>query len=455
MVDPHALKLVGVDELLFLAPVRPRSVSVVGSVGLDGPTLDRWGLRQVSAGADVALVSGRVEDSQAQAVVASPPCASDELRSLGHEVIRYRSRRTRSGELVVRPERAGLPRGGTQARRSEPGPKFIVASRDSTVPAAVGAALPRAVLVSVVVSPHPRRRTAYLVAPSRLRPVRWVVKASVGPHALARSAEEQAALGWLSELGLQGRVPRACGHGDLDGLRWSVETVARGVPLVRARQPWWRLHGLATIGSLGDWLEELGARSSRPAASCARSSTRGIEVVGEASHWVEPLLDEARTVLAVTTHGDLATGGNVLVRGRRFTIIDWETSVRDGLPLVDLLPLLCWGLARRRRIRDAGEQAAFVIDLCEGRMPESSWLYERVRRYLLRLQLPTERAGLLAAIAWAHHGSMRERHVRSLRDAGEDPAAWTSMSELVLERWMREHHLGRRWTAFADQVQRS
>lgn len=457
MVDADTLRAAELEQLLFLAPERPRSVSVAGSVELDDAIVERWGLRlQPAGGADLALVGpGATARPDAPAIVSSPPTAPDVPAGAGYRTQRYTRRRTGDGELVAWP--AGVPTPTRLARRwrTRPMAEVVVASRGATAPAAVRASQRDGVVVQVTTSADARRRVAYLVAPSMLRRPRWVVKASVGGNAQGRFAEEQAALCRLHDLGLGDRVPEACGSGDVDGLGWSAETVAPGVLMVRAGRPWWRVHGLSTIESVARWLEDVAVRSVRQPPPRAELRHRGIEVVGEAADWVRAPAGDVLRVVAVTTHGDLGTGQNILVRGRRFTVIDWETADEDGLPLGDLVPFLCWALARRRGLRSASEQARFAVALCAGEVRESPWVFATVDRYLARLGLQPRHAGPLAAVAWAHHGSMRARHDDLLRAAGHDPTVWVSMAEQVLSSWMQDPRLGAGWRALVDDRERS
>jgi hypothetical protein len=61
----------------------------------------------------------------------------------------------------------------------------------------------------------------------------------------------------------------------------------------------------------------------------------------------------------------------------------------------------------------------------------------------------TESVGALATLAWGYQASLRARHEELVRASGREPANWTSVGELVYERWTNDSQLGVAWPAFA------
>jgi hypothetical protein len=273
-----------------------------------------------------------------------------------------------------------------------------------------------------------------------------VAKVAPGVDGPARGRREQEVLDRLAAVGLGAHVPAALGTGATNGVAWSAETFAAGVPLSATGRAWRRRHGRATLASLGDWLHTVATATAHPrppGVTVAASAP----LRGAARTTLGPALEAVGGAVSVLTHGDLASGENVLVRRASFTVVDWETATDDGLPLQDLLPTLALGLARieRRGTGAAGAEAVIGWGLGDG--PEGEWLHRRVRALIADLGVPLDAAGPLAAIAWGYQASMRLRHDELVAASGAQPSPWTSIGELVFERWMNDERLGIGWTA--------
>lgn len=443
MVDADGLTSARTDALLWLSPSRVRSVSAVPSIALDEQAMIRWGLQSTTGVADLVVVSEAERAGTVPAETVAGWSSPPRNVPAGHRVAAYRGRQAAGGALVLTPlSRASM---GRPAMRRAGGRTVWVSAAGTTTPAIVRAAVPGATVTELVVSSDPRRRVAFMLRRPDDHATTLIVKAGVGRHGADRNAPEQAMLRQLHDLGVGAHVPEPHGDGELDGLHWAAETVVFGTPMIRMRPLWWRVHGAMATGAVIHWLEDLAVRSARPAPP--RWEDRGLHPVGEAAAWMRAALDSVACSPGVVTHGDLVTGDNILVAGRRFSVIDWETGTRDGVPLVDLLPMCCWSLARCRGLGRPSEQADFVVDLCAGSVAESPMLLDLVSRYLGRVGLPLRAAGPLAAVAWAHAGSMRARNAGMVQAAGDQPRTWTSMAELVLERWMVHPRLGHGWAA--------
>lgn len=438
------------EALLFLSPVRPRSVATRGAVDVRGSTADRWGLEVTTGGAELVLLGPAGVRRDVDSLVVASPASARPARRRGEQVVAYVGWGRRQAELVLRPAPLRLCRLLGALRRT---PTALVLGQRSTAPVAVREALPDAVVERVLLSSAPRRRAAYVVASPGPPHGKWLVKAAIDPDGGRRCAEEQRLLRSVHELVADAPVPVPHGDGSVDGLAWSVETAAEGTALPRATARWWRADGQEVLLAVGSWLESLAARSAHRPSSAARSSDRGIQLRGAALEWAGPILEQVRDFPAVMVHGDLGTGTNVLAAGRTFCIIDWETGVPDGLPLVDLVPFLCWGLARRRRLVRPDAQASFVVALCRGELPESRLFFSAVSQYGDRLGLAAGQVAHLAALAWGHQASMRVRHDELLAASGSPVATWQSLGELVLARWIGDPRLGVDWRAYRGKDQ--
>jgi hypothetical protein len=319
----------------------------------------------------------------------------------------------------------------------------VLASRGES--ALVAATLPGSgvAVEEVIVGDGPRRRVAVVLARRRRRTA--IVKLAAGDPD-DRAAAEQETLQRLAHLGMAGVVPRPLGYGVLDGHEWSAETWSAGVTLRSASRRWWTRHGATVLDGLADWLTDLAVRSSGP-------STRAPEVRlplrGRPQIDLARLAAEQANLNGVLTHGDLASGENVLVRRDTFAVIDWETALPDGLPMTDLVPTLALGRSLLDRTTSGPDQAERVVALCRGEGVGGEWLFQSIARYADRVGVATESVGALATLAWGYQASLRARHEELVRASGREPANWTSVGELVYERWTNDSQLGVAWPAFA------
>ncbi|WP_139245673.1 phosphotransferase [Geodermatophilus amargosae] len=198
------------------------------------------------------------------------------------------------------------------------------------------------------------------------------------------------------------------------------------------------------LGQLADWLGEVAVRTAATVDWAGIGHGDEVVALRGPATGLRPLLRGLTGVPSVLTHGDLASGHNVLVDGGgRPAVLDWETAREHGLPLLDLLPLLCSSLARNRVGGDLHREAAHVVDLATGRAPDSAWLLEQVARYARRLAIPRDEVGPLALLAWGHQASMRMVRDELLTAAGLPVTPWTSLGELVLDAWWQG--VGRNW----------
>lgn len=407
------------EDVLLLLPIRPRSALVATSDPQWERALRHWGIARVHEHGEVAI------SVSPTTTVAVPGGAR-------RPVVRYRARVGRNAlRLVPRrlPGRASVVLRGPGVRR----------------PAVVAAALGGGRLRSVLLGDDPRRRAA-LVVTTRWR--RRVVVKCVRRPGVTRGPDEQAALRTLLDLDVAAPVPVALGAGDHDGISWSVESFAAGTPLSRARRSWRLRHGWAVLDGLAAWLDHL-ARASASGACVGGGSP---PLRGRASERLGGLVDSIGAP-GVLCHGDLASGENLLVRGRRFTVIDWETA-RIGPPLLDLLPTLCLGAARIAGAHGNDQVASFVVALARGEHRRSPWLFQRVATHLAAVGLPPEAAGPLAAVAWGYQASMRARHDELVVSEGMAPRAWISPAEVIFDRWWEDARLGPDWPAFLDVATR-
>jgi hypothetical protein len=328
-------------------------------------------------------------------------------------------------------------------RRTRCQPDIAVVSTRSTGPGVVEAAVPGGRFQRAIFGRDPRRRVCFLVEPAGSRETLVVKVSRAGIE--GRGAREQRWLATLQHLGFGPGVPQPFGHGTFTGREWSCESLAPGAPLAHAGRSWQRLHGPAAVDALARWLIDLGRTTAH--APLAPPDGRVLPLRGELAPRLAPVLDRVSDLPSILQHGDLASGENTMVAGRRVTVIDWETAVDHGIPLVDLVPTLALGMARLRGWHRPASQATYVLRLGAGLAPESGWFFDHVRDALRRLSIPSHRAGELAALAWGYQASMRLRHDELVRATGAVAFPWVSTAELIAPAWLDHDGIGLAWPA--------
>lgn len=412
----------------------------------EGPLLadlERFGSRAATRSPDVAIgAEAAVATGAATAIDIGG--GARRLRAAGYAVERYRVRRVAHGSvaLVRRGSARSLPRRRLRSLVADAidgrlWGSVVVAGRLGATPAAVVAAGGQRCDLALL-SDDPRRRTALFGGSV-------VAKVGRAPGEDVRGRNEQAVLRLLHEAGLGARVPTPLGCGDLDGLPWSAETVAPGSPLEQQLDAMGPGRAAGLLADVAAWLGDLAAATRSEGRWEHGVPDDVLPLRGPAADAARALAPCLEGVPAVVVHGDLASGANVLVAGSAFALIDWETARPAGLPLVDLLPLLCLATARAHGCRGAEAEAAFALDLCRGRLPESGWLFELVDAYAAAVVLPSSSVGALAWLAWGYQASMRSVHEELLLAAGGTPVAWTSAAEIVAAAWGVDASLGAAW----------
>lgn len=459
-------------EAVLLLPNLPSQAEVLLREGTWSPALESWGITVQRDPAAVQPRSGTLVVARARAGAA---CGADmvmvdgrdrarHLRRAGYAVRTYTAHRAAAGAVVVRPlpalrsRRLPRPSSGQQVRRllieavrSASGRRYLtIAHAGALTPFAVAAAAGSAstTLALVAGGGGPRRRSALLVGGRRDTRPHTVVK--LGPvSGRSRGAKEQHVLRRLHESGLGDAVPRPLGEGTIGGVHWSAESAAPGRPLsdsMTGRSGRGTRDALARITA---WFTALGAATRTHRVRSASDAL--LPLRGEHRRLGE-LRDTLDGVAGVLVHGDVGTGFNILLDGASFSVIDWETAVDDELPLTDVLPLVCSALSALHGHHRAREAAAYILRLCAGREVDSEWLLALIRGYCETLQVPLDKAGALAALAWGYQASMRLVHEELVMEAGGVATAWESAAEFVADAWLHQTDLGLSWRALTARA---
>lgn len=443
-------------EALLLLPELPPRAAVLDSEERWLPALAAWGCAPAGDGAGGASVAigadaRRLAASGAAAVLLEGADRRGHLSAAGYSVLAWRMTRTQLGtsalvpvghRAVIRQLRTGGSRrrprqvAADLVRLCQPGRIVTVGARGEPMPGPVRR-LPLAstsVAALLVGEASARRRPVFLVLSADGRP-RQVVKIGFGEEAARRSRNEQAALATLAELAIPG-APAPLGHGVDGGLTWSAETAVAGRPLgdVLATSP--PADGLRALERIADYLTDLAIATRGPLSPDLALQLRPpYERAG-------PLAP--RQVLGVLVHGDFH--GNVLLDEGRIGVIDWELARPGGLPLHDLMPLLCKGLAAVRRVhRD--QVPSVLLPVLRGEGPDGEWMLGQVRRALGRLEVPLELGARLTAVSLASWASKRVVHDELVRAAGGQVTNWSSAADVLAPAWLDDPLLGDRWPA--------
>ena len=412
------------DAVLLLPRVPASAV-----VGVDPDRweqgLRRWGVDVVAGVGELAVVGARAARSpSAPTLLVVGRLRAGLRRRLeadGYRVASYAVASGTNGSTVVRPA-TGWRATVHVADRRDARPAALAASGQGTLDVATFA-------------DDQRRRAA-------LRTGEVVVKVERERVTAARGVDEQAVLVALHDRGAGALVPRPHGAGVVGGVGWSAESVVAGQPLEECRD-------IDVYDRLGAWLLDL-ALATRADRADAPGPDDLLPLRGDALALLGSLPSLAG-VPSIVVHGDLATGVNVLVDGSTPSVIDWETARWAGLPLADLVPLLCLGSARVEGCRTIDDEAAHVLALCRGRGERSAWLFDHVGRHLDALGVPHELAGTLAALAWASLASMRLVYLELVPGAAD----WRTASDIVATAWSTDPALGPSWPALAEHLARA
>jgi hypothetical protein len=294
-------------------------------------------------------------------------------------------------------------------------------------------------------------RATFLLFEARAREPSWALKFARLPVRLGSFERERAGLELVRETGgvVAAHAPRWLASFEAEGLQCTLETAARGQPLLAMlRSSPSRTEKLQAIGLVCEWLIQV-ARSTQAVPETLQEEQRRLadDVV---PHWDvdRRLADDLPDVPGVLVHSDLGSW-NVVSGRDDFTVLDWEDAVRHGLPLWDLL----YFLADATSHLDGGgggpkAQAEHFERLFLGRAESSGLLFRWVRAYVDALGLSPDAVGPLATLCWLQGGVAGEQRAQKASDPGAKRyAAFALMRERV-ERWLRTPGLGASWDAW-------
>jgi hypothetical protein len=278
----------------------------------------------------------------------------------------------------------------------------------------------------------------------------WVLKfARVPDYAEPFDRDEQgltiaAAAGGL----VAAHAPQLVGRFIWEGVHASLETAALGYRLRELlTAPLRRTTKLELIDVLAKWIVAMGSETADAPAALEAERTRLLADVvprwttqGATDQLVRGLPD----LPAVLQHNDLGSW-NVLVRDGDFTVVDWESSRRHGLPLWDLFYFLADALALLDGEIAGETRHEHTTALFRGDRPSSEILFRWTRTAVRELEIPHEAVGTLATLCWLHHSLSPVERRDSLDRLA--PAAESRLhgTELNGAAWLADPALGSSW----------
>jgi hypothetical protein len=345
------------------------------------------------------------------------------------------AQRLRTNGLPRRPRQVAADLLDTARGRT----RYTVACRSPSAPLALSAAGVRGVSSALLSGAASYRRRPVFLVPDAGE-AGTVVKIGRGADAEHRGRAEQRALGWLRTAGVPG-VPEPRGSGAAGPLIYSAEGMVPGRPALRMLADLPTSRTRALLDALADAVDDLHLRTRGD-----RSPDDGLWLPGDVPV-VETLRPAPGATPGVLVHGDLH--GNLLTSragdGWRVGMVDWELA-RVGLPLHDMLPMLCKGLLSARRVgRD--DAAGYLIETLEGAGEDGRWLVQRTARSLDLLGVSRGTGARLASLALLSWAAKRVVHDQRVLEDGGTPTSSRSAADEVAAAWLQRSAGGLSWPA--------
>lgn len=298
------------------------------------------------------------------------------------------------------------------------------------------------------------RNVFHVFGPTGRAP-QWVVKFARVPGYATPFDREEVALGLVRDAGgaTARHAPRLLGRFQVDGVSGSVETAAPGGRLRDVLRS--RLSAgakLALVDNVAGWLVEVGCSTAAPMQALSSERERLVKDVLPA--WAangvpKDLVARLPEVPAVLQHNDVGTW-NVLVDRSDFTVVDWESARRHGLPLWDLVYFLTDALGVLSAAVTPLEQDDHARRLFLGELPYSQVLFRWLRIAVDELQLPPEAVGPIVTLGWLHHGLSHVSRGKALESKAPDhEAAWPA-AERIAPFWLTVPGLGPSWERWRE-----
>jgi hypothetical protein len=294
-------------------------------------------------------------------------------------------------------------------------------------------------------------RGVFHVFPRGEREPRWVVKfarARAYPDPFDHDQRGFVRAAEAAAVGVADHAPRLLGRFEMDGLHASIETAAVGKRLTHVlRGRGTRTAKLRVVEAIAGWLVELGSRTRTTPEQLAPDLERlRTEVVPRWAAAAIPasLVDELPPVAGVLQHNDPGSW-NIVVSGTSFTVVDWESARRNGLPLWDLSYFLGDALTE---LAGPSRRDRYAASLFRGEEELSEVLFRWLRVGAEAAQVPREAIGRVVTLGWLHHGLSHVAREAEARRRGPTSGHDETFGERMARVWTTEPGLGPRWDAW-------
>jgi hypothetical protein len=244
-------------------------------------------------------------------------------------------------------------------------------------------------------------------------------------------------------------APRFFGRFQADGFHASVESAAVGRRLSTLLG---RNRSLArdTIDAVASWLIRLAKETAEPPAALEEERRRLADDV--VPRWAatgapRELVARLPPLPAVLQHNDLGTW-NIVAGPQTFTVLDWESARRRGLPLWDLLYFLVDAIPPLDGARSMEQRADGALALLRGDSRHSPLLFSWIRRAADASGMPPEAVGPVATLCWLHHGLSHRSRAISVERVGS--GVTIPPVERIAPVWLADPALGPTWSRWSS-----
>jgi hypothetical protein len=253
------------------------------------------------------------------------------------------------------------------------------------------------------------------------------------------------------------RAPRLVGRMEVDGVHLSLETAAVGSrlrELLLAPAP--RSEKLQLVERVAAWILDV-ARETATGADALQGERRRLRddvLPAYASAGVRAdLVSSLPPIRPVLQHNDLGSW-NIVCSGADFTVLDWESSSRHGLPLWDLFYFLADALALVDGSPLGEMRHLHTIPLFRGELPSSEVLFEWTRRGVEATAVPPDAVGSIATLCWLHHSLSHVRRGAVLDEITPGADSAVHGTEKVGRAWIADAALGENWASWRAGLRR-
>jgi hypothetical protein len=152
----------------------------------------------------------------------------------------------------------------------------------------------------------------------------------------------------------------------------------------------------------------------------------------------------------VLQHNDLGCW-NIMVDGSGFTVVDWESARRPGLPLWDLVYFLTDALAGLDGALSPSEQDEHTHRLLRGELPSSHVLFGWLREAVDELDLPPDSVGKIVTLGWLHHGLSHPARTSAVGEYAAGPTGPPAPASRIAPYWLDDPLLGPQWEVWRER----